>query len=381
MTILLTDEQKQLAETLRQFAAKELAPKAAAHDEAETWNEAAFRAMGSLGLLGITVPEKFGGAAQGAVEATIAMEELGYACASSALSYLAHSILCVHNLATNASEAQKQQYLPKLVSGEWVGAMAMTEPEAGSDALGMRTKAVREGDYYYLSGAKLYITNGPMADVICTYARTGPNKKDISTFIVEKTFPGFKVSKKLHKMGMRASPTAELSFDRCRVPVANRVGEENSSVGHMMRNLNIERITISGISTGIARAALDYTLRYVSERKQFQQPISSFQMVQERIAEMATNLAAGRALLFNAAAAYDRGEQGMALGSMCKLFTAKMATEAALDAIQLLGGYGYMREYPVERFMRDAKLMEIGAGTNEVMRLIVARALLEEVAR
>mgnify|MGYP005854871309 CR=1 FL=1 len=381
MTVLLTDEQKQLAETLRQFAAKELAPKAAMYDATETWNEAAFRAMGAMGLLGITVPEAYGGSAQGAVEATIAMEELGYACASSALSYLAHTILCVHNLATNASDAQKRQYLPKLVSGEWVGAMAMTEPEAGSDALGMRTKAVREGDFYYLTGSKLYITNGPMADVICTYARTGPNKKDISTFIVEKTFPGFKVSKTLEKMGMRASPTAELAFDRCRVPVANRVGEENSSVGHMMRNLNLERITISGISTGIGRACLDYAVRYVSERKQFNQPIGTFQMVQERLAEMATRLAAGRALVFNAAAALDRGDDSMSLGSMCKLFTAKMATDAGLEAIQLLGGYGYMREYPVERFMRDAKLMEIGAGTNEVMRLIIARSLLEGVAR
>jgi isovaleryl-CoA dehydrogenase len=287
----------------------------------------------------------------------------------------------VHNLAKNASEAQKRKYLPKLISGEWVGAMAMTEPEAGSDALSMRTKAVREGDYYYLTGSKLYITNGPMADVIYTYARTGPNKKDISTFIVEKSFPGFKVSKKLEKLGMRASPTAELAFDRCRVPVENRVGEENSSVGHMMRNLNIERITISGISTGIARACLDYAVRYVSERRQFNQPIGAFQMVQERLAEMATQLAAGRALVFNAAAAYDRGDDSMALGSMCKLFTAKMATHAGLEAIQLLGGYGYMREYPVERYMRDAKLMEIGAGTNEVMRLIIARSLLEGVAR
>ena len=380
MTILLNNDQKALAESIRQFASKELAPKAEHFDETESWNEPAFRAMAGLGLHGLTVPEADGGVGLGAVESTLAMEELGYACASSALSYLAHAILCVHNISTNASDAQKKKYLPKLIDGTWIGAMAMTEPGAGSDALGMTTKAVREGDFYYLTGSKLYITNGPYADILVVYARTGLNRKDISTFIVEKTFPGFKVSKKLRKMGMRASPTAELSFDRCKVPVANLIGEENASVSHMMRNLNIERITISGISTGIARASLDYVLRFTTERKQFDKPLSSFQMVQERIAEMATDLAAGRALLFNSAAAYDAGDRGMALGSMCKLFTAKMATEAALDAIQLLGGSGYMREYPVERYMRDAKLMEIGAGTNEVMRLIVARSLLKEMA-
>ncbi|NBT58199.1 isovaleryl-CoA dehydrogenase [bacterium] len=311
----------------------------------------------------------------GATEATLVMETLGEACASTSLSYLAHSILTVNNLFLNASQDQKKRYLPKLVSGEWIGAMAMTEPGAGSDALGMSTKAEKKGNRYILNGSKTYITNGGHADVLVVYARTGTGKKDISTFIVEKNFPGFRVSKKLKKMGMKGSPTAELSFDNCEVPEENLVGSPNGSVAHMMNNLNMERITISGISLGIAQACLDYASRYAGERTQFGTPLNQFQMIQERLAEMATQLAAGKALVYSAAQAYDRGHQPMSLGAQCKLFTAKMATQAGLDAIQILGGYGYMREYPVERFMRDAKLMEIGAGTNEVMRLIISREL------
>jgi isovaleryl-CoA dehydrogenase len=288
---------------------------------------------------------------------------------------LAHSILTVNNLFVNASAEQKRKYLPKLISGEWIGAMAMTEPGAGSDALGMTTKAEKNGTKYLLNGSKTYITNGSYADVLIVYARTGQNKKDISTFIVEKNFPGFRVSKKLKKMGMKGSPTAELSFDNCEVPEENLIGAGNDSVAHMMNNLNMERITISGISLGIAQACLDYSTRYAGERTQFGTPLSQFQMIQERLAEMATQLAAGRALVYSASRAFDKGQRPMSLGAQCKLFTAKMATQAGLDAIQILGGYGYMREYPVERMMRDAKLMEIGAGTNEVMRLIIAREL------
>lgn len=370
-----TSEQKLLQKTVEEFAKKELLPKAEEIDEKETWNESAFRKMAELGLLGITVSEDFGGINLGATDATLVMETLGQACASTTLSYLAHSILTVNNLYLNASQEQKLKYLPKLVSGEWIGAMAMTEPGAGSDALGMQTKAVKNGNKYLLNGSKTYITNGSYADVLVVYARTGQGRKDISTFIVEKNFPGFRVSKKLKKMGMKGSPTAELSFDNCEVPVENLVGNENESVAHMMNNLNMERITISGISLGIAKACLDYATRYAGERSQFGTLLNQFQMIQERLAEMATQLAAGRALVYTSSTAFDRGERAMSLGAQCKLFTAKMATQAGLDAIQILGGYGYMREYPVERFMRDAKLMEIGAGTNEVMRLIISREL------
>lgn len=370
-----TSDQLLLQKTVKDFAQRELLPYSQDLDEKEEWNEAAFRKMADLGLLGITVSEEFGGAGLGAVESTLVMETMGEACASSTLSYLAHSILTVSNLFLNGSTDQKKKYLPRLISGEWVGAMAMTEPGAGSDALGMTTKAEKKGSTYVLNGSKTYITNGSYADCLIVYARTGEKKKDISTFIVEKTFPGFKVSKKLKKMGMKASPTAELSFENCEVPEANRIGPENSSVAHMMNNLNLERITISGISLGIAQACLKAAVKYASERQQFGTPINQFQMIQERLAEMRTQLSAGRALVYSAAQAYDRGQREMSLGAQCKLFTAQMATQAGLDAIQILGGYGYMREYPVERFMRDAKLMEIGAGTNEVMRLIIAREL------
>ncbi|MBY0369494.1 acyl-CoA dehydrogenase family protein [bacterium] len=372
-----TSEQELLASTLEDFAKQELEPDASALDEKEGFNRAAFQKMAGLGLLGITVPESYGGAGLGCVEATLAMEKMGAACASSTLSYLAHSILCVNNLSENASDAQKKKYLPKLISGEWIGAMAMTEPGAGSDALGLRTKAERKGDSYVLNGSKTFITNGPEASVFVVYAKTGSTKKDISTFIVEKGFPGFKVGRKLSKLGMRASPTSELSFENCVVPLANRVGEENHSVSHMMRNLNIERITISGISLGIARACVEYAANYAKERKQFDQTIGSFQMVQERLAEMATNAAAARALVYQAARAYDSGDRDLSLGAMSKLFSAQIATRAGLDAVQILGGYGYMKEYPVERYLRDAKLMEIGAGTNEIMRVLIARELLE----
>lgn len=365
-----------LEKTVRDFADKELGPLAAKIDADEGFNQKAFQSMGPLGLLGITAPDTFGGSGMGCAAATVVMESMARVCASTTLSYLAHSILCVNNLVENGSDEQKRRYLPKLISGEQIGAMGMTEPGAGSDALSLTTKATRRGGKYILDGTKTFITNGPVADVFIVYARTGSQKKDISTFIVEKTFPGFKVGKRLHKMGMRGSPTSELIFDQCEVPQENLVGVENDSVAHMMKNLNIERITISGISLGIAAATLEFSVKYSQERTQFGKPIAEFQMIQERLAEMATQIEAGRALVYAAARAYDRGNREMDLGAKSKLFTAKMATMAALDGVQILGGYGYMKEYPVERYMRDAKLMEIGAGTNEVMRLIIAKKLL-----
>lgn len=254
----------------------------------------------------------------------------------------------------------------------------MTEPGAGSDSFGMTSRAVKKGKRYVLNGTKMFITNGNISDVLVVYARTGEKKKDLSTFIIEKTFSGFKVGKKLKKFGMRGSPTCELIFENCEIPEENRVGNENESAEHMMRNLNVERITISGISLGLAAASLKVATRYSQERTQFGQPISQFEMIQERLAEMATSLDAGRSLAYTAARAYDRGVQDLSLGAKTKLFCAQSATRSALDAMQILGGYGYMKEYPVERYVRDAKLMEIGAGTNEVMRLVIARELLGE---
>jgi len=372
-----TEDQKLLAKTVSDFSKAELAPNASRIDEEEGWNPNAFKKMAELGFLGITVAEKYGGSGLGCLEATIVMEKMAEVCASSTLSYLAHTILCVNNLHENASEKQKEKYLPPLVAAELLGGMGMTEPSAGSDALGLRMKAVKKADKYLLSGTKTFITNGPVADVFVIYAKTGPSKKDISTFIVEKTFPGFNVGKRLHKFGMRGSPTSELIFEQCEVPAENLIGKENDSVTHMMRNLNMERITISGISLGLASATLNYVTAYSKERTQFEVPIAQFQMVQERVAEMATRLDAGRALTYTAAQAYDRGQREMSLGAKAKLFTAQMATAAALDGIQILGGYGYMKEYPVERYLRDAKLMEIGAGTNEIMRILICKELLD----
>jgi isovaleryl-CoA dehydrogenase len=374
---LFSDEQNMLGDTVAQFAKQHLEPLASQLDETEGWNDSAFRKMASLGLLGITASEKYGGSELGAIEATIAMEKLSEACASTTLSYLAHTMLCVNNIFANASETQKQKYLPKVISGQWIGGMGMTEPQAGSDALGMQTKAVKKGSKYILNGTKTMITNAPTGDVFVVYARTGTGKKDISTFIVEKTFPGFKAGKKLKKMGMRASPTGELVFENCEVPEENLIGKENDSVSHMMKNLNIERITISGLSLGIASACLKYVCNYAKERRQFNKPLTEFQMIQEKIAEMATNLDAARSLTYSAAALFDKGTKDMSLGAKSKLFSAQMGTKAGLDAIQILGGWGYMKEYLVERYMRDAKLLEIGAGTNEVMRILVAKDLLE----
>ena len=372
-----TDEQNLLMKSVSDLAKAELDPIAAEIDEKEGFNAAAFKSMARLGLLGITAGERYGGAGLGSLEATLAMEKLGEHCASTALSYLAHSILCVNNIHENGSETQKEKYLPKLINGEWLGGMGMTEPQAGSDTFGIKTKAVRQGSKYILDGTKMFITNGTVGDVFVIYARTGEPRKNISTFIVEKSFPGFRVGKKLRKMGMRGSPTSELIFEHCEVPAENLVGKENESSQHLMRNLNIERITISGISIGLATASLEHAAQYARERSQFGKLIGHFEMIQEKIAEMVVQRDAARALTYAAATAYDRGLRDLSLGAEAKLYSAQIATRVALDAIQILGGYGYMKEYPVERYMRDAKLMEIGAGTNEIMRLIVAREYLK----
>jgi isovaleryl-CoA dehydrogenase len=375
-----SDEEKMLRDTVRQFAQTTLAPVIDKLDHEEGFNRGAFAKMGELGLLGITVPEADGGAGMGAVAATLVMEEMGAVDASTTLSYLAHSILCVNQIGRNGTPEQKKRFLPKLISGEWIGGMGLSEPGSGSDALAMATKAVKKGDQYVLAGTKTWITNGPVGEVFYCYAKTGPNKKDISTFIVERGTPGFSTGKKFSKMGMRASPTGELVFEDCAIPASNRVGQEGDSVKHMMRNLDLERITIAGISLGCARASIEVATRYAQERKQFGKPIGAFQQIQERLTEASAWYEACRSLTYDAAKMWDlglmEGREASMMAAKAKLQSAQMATQVALDGIQILGGYGYTREFPVERYMRDAKLMEIGAGTNEVLRLIIARHML-----
>ncbi len=374
-----TQEEKDLQKICRDFAQKELAPVAEKHDHDETFNMNAFKKMGELGVLGITADPKYGGAGMGALAATIVMEEFGKACAGSTLSYLAHSILCVNNIQNNGSEEQKMKYLPKLITGEHVGCMGMSEPEYGSDAVGIQTKAKKDGDGYVLNGTKMWITNAQYADVAYVYTRTGEERKNLSTFIVEKGTPGFSVGKPIHKMGMRSSPTGELVFENAKVGKSQLVGNEGESIYHMMKNLDIERITISGISLGIAQACVDQCIKYAGERKQFGKHIGNYQLIQKMIAEMATETEMMRAFLYNTAKQYDDGVKGPSVAAMVKLALPKMATKIALDAIQLHGGYGYSREFPLERMMRDNKLNEIGAGTNEVMIMIIAKNLLKEM--
>lgn len=376
-----TEEERQIQDVCRDFARNELAPVAEKHDTDETFNIDAFKKMGELGVLGITADPNYGGAGMGCLAATIVMEEFGKACASSTLSYLAHSILCVNNIQNNASEEQKQKYLPKLITGEHIGCMGMSEPEYGSDAVGIQTRAKKDGSDYILNGTKMWITNAQYSDIAYVYTRTGDERKNLSTFILEKDKGHFDVGKPIHKMGMRASPTGELIFDNSKVAGEHLVGNEGDSIYHMMKNLEIERITIAGISLGIAQACVDQCIKYANERQQFGKNIGEFQMIQRMIAEMASETEMMRSFLYNTAYQYDQGVKGATVAAMVKLVIPKLATKIALDAIQLHGGYGYSREFPVERMMRDNKLNEIGAGTNEVMIMIIAKNLLKEALK
>lgn len=376
-----TREEKELRELAKSFAIKELAPTAAHCDETQSYNIDALRKMGPLGLLGITADPEYGGCGLGVLGSTLVMEEFGRVCASSALSYLAHSILCVNNIDKNASVEHKKKYLPDLISGKWVGAMGMSEPGFGSDALGMQTKASLneqgENSHYIINGTKTWITNGPIADIAFVYTRTGTKKKDITSFILEKEKRHFSAGKEIHKMGMRASATSELIFDQSQVPVFHRVGAEGDSVYHMMKNLELERITISGISLGIAKACLEQCVKYSNERKIFGKNLSEYQLMQKIIADMSTEITMMDYALYSIAKKIDlEGSAGPLLAAQLKLAIPQKVTKIALDAIQLHGGYGYSQEFPLERYMRDAKLMEIGAGTNEVMIGIIAKQLL-----
>jgi isovaleryl-CoA dehydrogenase len=375
-----TPEHELIRDTVRRLAEEELAPIAARIDADDWFPRDFFRRLGEIGALGVLVPEEYGGSGGDYVGATLIMEELARHSGSVSLSYGAHAVLCVGAIARDASPAQKKRVLPRLCSGEAIGAWALTEPGSGSDALGMRTRAVREGGEYVLDGSKTFITNGSEAETLVVYARTDPAlaAHGISVFLVDAKTPGFSVSRKLEKMGMRGSPTAELRFDAARVSVDDRMGDENRGVAMMMRGLDVERATLAGVSIGLAQAALDHALGYAREREQFGRPISDFQMVQKILADMYVDVTAARLMVYEAAALCVKQASGVSkLASAAKLLSSEIATRAGLAAVQIFGGYGYTRDYPVERIARDAKLMEIGAGTSEIQRTIIARELLK----
>lgn len=379
MDFSLSDDQIAMREMARKFARQELAPKALEIDRTCRFPRESFDQMGELGLLGLLVPEEYGGVGASVVTYCAVMEEIAAACASTALSYLAHSVLVCHNLACNGSEEQKRKYLPGLCSGKTLGSLCITEPGAGSDALGMQTFAVRDGDTWVLNGSKTFITNAPVADVFLVYARTDKNDRarGISQFIVERGTPGLSTGQPFHKMGNRASPTSEVFFENCAVPAENIVKGPNQALGILMGNLDVER-TVGGImGVGGARAALERAIEYAKTRVQFDQPIIMFEMILDKIAQMATEIDAARLLTYRAAQLADQGIRCSAESSMAKLFSSEMANRVTYEAVQILGGYGYIDEYEVERMARDARLGSIGAGTSEIQKLIIAKEIVK----
>ena len=380
----LTEEQLQLRDTLQQFVKEEIAPIAAQVDQTNSAPvKDLWKKMGDLGLLGLTVDPEYGGTGLGVFEHTLALEELSRGSGSIALSYGAHSNLCVDRIFRVGNKQQKEKYLPKLISGEHVGALAMSEPNSGSDVVSMKTRAEKKGDRYVLNGNKMWITNGPDADVLVVYAKTDINAgpRGITAFIIEKGMKGFSTAQKLDKCGMRGSNTCELVFQDCEVPEENILGKLNEGVKVLMSGLDYERCILSGGPIGLMQAAMDVVVPYVHERKQFGQPIGQFQLMQGKIADMYTTLNACRSYVYAVARACDKQPESRPLRKDCAgaiLYSAEKATWLASEAIQCLGGNGYTKEYPVERIWRDCKLYEIGAGTSEIRRMLIGRELFEE---
>jgi isovaleryl-CoA dehydrogenase len=365
-----------IRDTTHRFAADRIAPLAARIDEEDWFPTELWPEMGELGLHGITVAEEDGGLGLGYLEHVVAQEEVARASASIGLSYGAHSNLCVNQIRRWASPEQKAKYLPKLISGEHVGSLAMSEAGAGSDVVSMKLKADKVQGGYVLNGTKFWITNAPYADTLVVYAKTGEGSKGITTFIIEKDMPGFSIGQKIPKMGMRGSPTAELVFNDCEVPEENVMGPLNGGVGVLMSGLDYERTVLAGIQLGIMQACLDVVIPYVRERKQFGKPIGAFQLIQAKVADMYVALNSARAYVYQVARACDAGKTTRFDAAGAILYASESAVKVSLEAIQALGGAGYTKDWPVERFLRDAKLLDIGAGTNEIRRMLIGRELI-----
>lgn len=376
MPFSLTEEQVLIRESLRSFVAQEVAPRAAETDREERFPAELFSKLADLGLLGIAIPKEYGGAGADLLSAALAMEALAYGCASTALSYGAHAFLCARNLFSFADERQRRRFLPPLCAGEKLGAFALTEPEAGSDAASLKTTATRKGNDYLLNGTKMFITNAPVASLFLVFARTSEAR--ITLFVVEGGAEGLTIGRPMEKLGMRGSPTSEVIFQNVAVPAENRLGAEGEGLLQMKRALDMERAVFAALPVGIAQAALDASLSYSKQRMQFGRPISQFELIQEMLAEMATQTEAARLLAYQAARLVDGGREATLFASYAKLFGGEMVTRVTSKAIQIFGGYGYIREFPVERMFRDAKLISIGGGTSEIQKIIIARELLNE---
>lgn len=386
MDFELTREQKMIVKNVKEFMRKEIAPVADELDRECHLPEGIWQTFGDLGLLGLGIPEEYGGSGMDKFTFTLVVEQIARVCPGIALSYVAHSNLCAHNIEHNATEAQKHKYLPGLCSGDRVGCLGLTEPDAGSDAVGIQTMAVRDGDHFIINGSKMFITNAPMADIALVYTKTDMEKRarGITAIIVEKGTPGFSVAPKLEKMGNRCSPTSELIFNDCRVPAENVVGEIDGGINVMMTGLDTERVAVAGLALGIGETALELGLKYTKSRHQFDRPICDFQMVKAKLANIYTEIEAARGLIYRAARVADQSKRGgkgteiHKLAAAAILFAGEAASRATDISLQLHGGYGYTTEYPINRFYRDAKLFEIGAGTSDIRRLVVADELIKK---